>query len=155
MARTAAAEQTVSERAAGARAVLGGDLQWVLAGHSRGAAIATRLIVQDSAAYRALALIGTTHPRNDLSGLLMPVMKIGGTRDCVASREDSEAAAGNLPAATDWVWIEGGNHAQFGWYGSQLGDCSAEISRASQQTELLRALTDLLDRLARESDPSR
>jgi pimeloyl-ACP methyl ester carboxylesterase len=155
MARTAEAEQTVRRRAQNARAALGEGLRWVLAGHSRGAAIATRLIVQDAAAYRALALIGTTHPRNDLSALGIPVVKIGGTHDCVASREDSEAAAGNLPAATEWVWIDGANHAQFGWYGSQLGDCSAEIPRAVQQSELLRAVKDLLGRVEREASPGR
>jgi pimeloyl-ACP methyl ester carboxylesterase len=147
MARTPEHEQTVLGRARDAQAALGGELGWVLAGHSRGAAIATRLIEHEASAFRAVALIGTTHPQNDLSALPLPVVKIGGTRDCVAPRDRSEAAAANLPAETEWVWIEGANHAQFGWYGSQLGDCSASISRAEQQAELLAAVRGLLERV--------
>jgi pimeloyl-ACP methyl ester carboxylesterase len=153
MARTPEDEQTVIDRAQDARGALGADRPWVLGGHSRGAAIATRVIVQDAASYRALALIGTTHPRNNLSHLQLPVVKIGGTRDCVAPRDRSEAAAANLPAATEWVWIEGANHAHFGWYGSQLGDCSASISRAQQQAELLAAIKALLERVGRDARP--
>jgi pimeloyl-ACP methyl ester carboxylesterase len=147
MARTPEDEQTVIDRARDARAALGAERSWVLGGHSRGAAIATRLIVQDTISYRALALIGTTHPQNNLSHLPLPVVKIGGTRDCVAPRDRAEAAAGNLPAATEWVWIEGANHAQFGWYGFQLGDCRAAIPRTQQQSELLGAVKALLGRV--------
>jgi pimeloyl-ACP methyl ester carboxylesterase len=151
MARAPEDEQTVVERARMARGALGAERSWVLGGHSRGAAIATRVIEQEASSYRALALIGTTHPRNDLSRLALPVVKIGGTRDCVAPRDRSEAATANLPADTEWIWIEGANHAQFGWYGSQLGDCRASIPRTEQQSELLAAVRALLDRIEKDA----
>lgn len=49
-----------------------------------------------------------------------------------------------LPASTQWVKIEGGNHVQFGHYRHQLGDDAATISRAEQQTATENALTDFL-----------
>jgi pimeloyl-ACP methyl ester carboxylesterase len=148
MARSDEAQQRVADRAREAREAMGPSVPWVLGGHSRGAAIATRLTEWQPAAYRGLALIGTTHPRMDLSGLAVPVVKIGGTRDCVAPRERSEVGAANLPPDTEWRWIEGANHAQFGYYGPQLGDCRAEITRDEQQRQLLESLVALLNRVA-------
>jgi hypothetical protein len=42
------------------------------------------------------------------------------------------------------VPIEGGNHAQFGWYGTQAGDGQATISREAQQAQIVDATTALL-----------
>jgi pimeloyl-ACP methyl ester carboxylesterase len=142
LAPTAGAEQKVAGRAREASRAMDPASRWVLAGHSRGAAIATRIIADAPTAYDGLALIATTHPRVDLSDLDIPVFKIGATHDCVARREKSEAAARNLPAGTEWIWIEGGNHAQFGYYGQQLGDCQAVLPREEQQ----RMLVDILGR---------
>ena len=58
------------------------------------------------------------------------------------------SATGN----THWVAIEGGNHAQFGWYGPQSGDGTATISREEQQRQIVGATLELLSRLA-DSDP--
>jgi hypothetical protein len=79
-------------------------------------------------------LIATTHPRDiDLSKLDIPVMKISGSRDGVAGMEDILNNKSKLPPATNYVVIEGANHAQFGYYGFQLGDNKATIGRAKQQ----------------------
>ena len=152
MARTPEAEATVAARAREAISALDARVPWVLGGHSRGAAIATRLISAERAAYQGMVLVGTTHPKVDLSALEIPVLKIGGTRDCVAPRDRSEEASSNLPAGTEWAWIEGANHAQFGYYGTQLGDCSASISRESQQRELVDALSGFLTRVERNAN---
>jgi len=42
------------------------------------------------------------------------------------------------------VAIEGGNHAQFGWYGPQAGDNPATISREAQQEQIIEATVELL-----------
>ncbi len=55
--------------------------------------------------------------------------KVFGTEDQVAKQSQSEANKKLLPATTTWVRVEGGNHAQFGWYGGQPGDGKAKISR--------------------------
>jgi pimeloyl-ACP methyl ester carboxylesterase len=148
MARSAAAEHTVAERARAARVDVDASIPWVLSGHSRGAAIVTRLMAAGPVDYQGLALISTTHPRVDLSRLAIPVFKIAGTNDCVAPRNESEANASNLPAGTVWYWIEGGNHAQFGFYGPQLGDCSASIDRAEQQRQARALLIEALEAVA-------
>ncbi len=135
MARSPASERAVLETARSVLRETDGASVWVLGGHSRGAAIATRLIARSTSDFDGLALIGTTHPRIDLSQLTLPVLKIGGTNDCVAPRERSEESSTWLPADTQWEWIEGANHSQFGWYGAQLMDCSADITRERQQDE--------------------
>lgn len=109
----------------------------VLAGHSRGAALAAQYAAREDARVAGLMLIGTTHPRDhNLSSARFPVLKVAGTRDCVAPLDDAQANGRNLPPTTTWSIIEGANHAQFAYYGRQLGDCAAEISRTEQQSEL-------------------
>jgi pimeloyl-ACP methyl ester carboxylesterase len=123
--------------------------RWVLAGHSRGAALGARFAAVYPDLLAGLVLIGTTHPkRGSLASLAIPVTKIYGTRDCVADSASVLANASLLPPGTRWVRIEGANHRQFGWYGAQLGDCSATISREAQQArtlEVLRAVLDSID----------
>ena len=119
--------------------------RWVLGGHSRGAVFALNYITQHPRQLAGLALIGTTHPRDiDIYGSKFPVMKIVGTMDCVATMERVMANARLLPPSTQWVRIQGGNHRQFGYYGYQLGDCGAKISRTSQQGQTAKALTRFL-----------
>ena len=141
---TAAMERDALERARRAMAETGSAVSWALAGHSRGAAIATRQIGRSGGAFAGLILIATTHPKVDLSSLSLPVLKIGGTEDCVAPRERAELTVDLLPAETRWEWITGANHAQFGWYGRQLKDCRATISRSRQQAETVRLIDDFV-----------
>ena len=143
-------ERDALQRAQAAAREIDPSIPWALAGHSRGAAIASRLVAGNPTSFQGLALIGTTHPRVDLSHLTFPVLKIGGTRDCVADRDKAEAATPRLPAHTEWIWIEGANHAQFGWYGFQLGDCGPSITREEQQERTRDLLIGLLDRIGEE-----
>ena len=67
----------------------------------------------------------------------------------------ADATPGNwverlLPAAAVFVPIDGGNHAQFGYYGDQPGDNPATISRDEQQTQVIAATAALLEEIARE-----
>jgi hypothetical protein len=54
------------------------------------------------------------------------------------------SSAALLPSGTVFVAIEGGNHAQFGWYGDQSGDNPATISREDQQEQIVQATAALL-----------
>ena len=122
-----------------------GSHGWVVAGHSRGGVIACRVAAAHPSLPAALVLIGTSHPVDrDLSGLRFPVTKIYATHDGLATIEKVEATRGNLPAATRWVKIEGGNHGQFGWYGRQFGDGKATISREEQQARTVETLLGVL-----------
>jgi pimeloyl-ACP methyl ester carboxylesterase len=121
--------------------------KWVIAGHSKGGAIAAEFVHTNAESVSALILIGTTHPtRLDLSHLSISVKKVLGTNDGVAPEEGSEKYRGLLPAGTEWVRIPGGNHSQFGYYGSQLGDNQAAISREEQQRRTLEAIITTLEK---------
>ena len=73
---------------------------------------------------------------------------IYGTRDGLTTGDKIEASRPLLPPDTAWVAIEGGNHAQFGWYGPQSGDNPATISREDQQAQIVAATLALLLSLA-------
>jgi pimeloyl-ACP methyl ester carboxylesterase len=119
--------------------------RWVAAGHSRGGVVASQLAHGRPEGFVALVLIGTSHPRDlDLSALPVPVTKIVGTHDGLASRAEVEENALLLPPSTRWVWIDGGNHSQFGWYGFQPGDRRATISASVQRARMIEATLEAL-----------
>jgi len=119
--------------------------QWVVAGHSRGAVVASKVASAPPAGLAGVVLIGTSHPRDvDLSALTIPVTKVAGTRDGLASRAEVEANRRKLPASTQWIWVDGGNHSQFGWYGFQPGDKRATITPAAQRALMIGAVLDVL-----------
>lgn len=119
--------------------------RWVLAGHSRGGMLASRYVNARRPSLAGLVLIGTTHPRDfSLAETAIPITKVYGTRDEVASYASMRENQHLVPANTAWIGIEGGNHVQFGYYRHQLGDGSATISREEQQRQLVAALTAVL-----------
>jgi pimeloyl-ACP methyl ester carboxylesterase len=145
MAFSEAAKTETWARVQRARTRVGAARRLILSGHSRGAALAGGFAFAHAQDLSGLIMIGTTHPRDhNLSALMIPVLKIAATRDCVADLDATEANAHNLPATTTWVVIEGGNHAQFGYYGTQLGDCSADITRDAQQNQTFGAILSWL-----------
>jgi len=123
--------------------------QWVLGGHSLGAAKAAQFAYEHPGLLQGLILIGTSHPRElNLSGLPLAVTKIYASQDGLASVEEVMQYQKNLPATTDFVKIQGGNHAQFGYYGTyQLGDCPASISREIQQELSIKATVNALQKI--------
>ncbi|MBC7895476.1 MAG: hypothetical protein H7066_08680 [Cytophagaceae bacterium] len=123
--------------------------RWLVAGHSRGAVVASQVAAEQRPGFAGLVLIGTSHPRDvDLSGVAVPVTKVVGTHDGLASPAEVYANRPLLPAATNWVWIEGGNHSQFASYGFQPGDRRATIAAATQRAEMIRAVLGALSNVA-------
>ncbi|MHA3773091.1 alpha/beta hydrolase [Verrucomicrobiota bacterium sgz303538] len=121
--------------------------KWIVAGHSVGGVLACRVARDHAERLSGLVLIGTSHPRDfDLSHLSLDVTKIAATNDGLASLAEVKANAKHLPSRTRWVVIEGGNHSQFGYYGFQLGDNRATISRSAQQATTVEALLGTLGR---------
>lgn len=146
LAPTAGMRSTLWRRIDGVRTGSGAAKTWALAGHSRGAVFAVTY-ASEHPDIAGLALIGTTHPRDvDLSNSKFPILKVYATEDCVANMARVMANGRMLPPGTQWVRIEGGNHRQFGYYGFQLGDCGAKISRQSQQAQTAAALVRFLNR---------
>lgn len=119
--------------------------QWIVAGHSRGAVVASSFAARYTDRVAGLVLLGTTHPRDvDLSALAVPVTKIIGSKDGIAPEARSEANRALLPPTVRWIRIVGGNHSQFGWYGFQPGDHFAEISAQEQHERVRSALLEMM-----------
>lgn len=122
--------------------------QWVIAGHSLGAALAARMVSQDKNLFAAMVLVATTHPKDDdLSLLKIPVTKIVALNDGVAPPDRVRANRHLLPSHTKWVQIAGGNHSQFGRYGQQLFDGDATISRETQEALTRSAILEVMGQL--------
>lgn len=136
------------DRAADVMAAFPEIQNWVVGGHSLGGAMAANFAYQFPDDVEGL-LLWAAYPAasNDLSGEKIEVTSIFGTRDGLSTGEKIDQSRSLLPAATVWTAIEGGNHAQFGWYGDQAGDLTAEISREAQQKEIVTASIALLERV--------
>lgn len=125
--------------------------RWVVGGHSKGGALAAAFARDYESEIAGLLLIGTSHPReDDLSRLALDVTKIFASEDGLASEEEIHQFAPNLPPTTTWARIPGGNHAQFGWYGWQLGDGTATITRAEQQAATVQAILGQFQRIEQQ-----
>lgn len=119
---------------------------WAIGGHSLGGTMAANFAVEHPTEIGALVL-WAAYPaagsalaeRNDLQ-----VTSIYGTNDGLATVADIEGSKADLPPTTTYVTIEGGNHAQFGWYGPQDGDNPPTISRAAQQEMIVAATSQAL-----------
>jgi hypothetical protein len=121
---------------------------WAVGGHSLGGAMAASFTGSNPDLVQGLALWASYPPGStDLSENSLSVVSIYGSRDSVLSSEQFEQTRNLLPVNTEWVLIEGGNHAQFGWYGPQPGDGEAGISRIEQQNQVVSATLKLLENI--------
>jgi hypothetical protein len=117
------------------------SLTYILAGHSQGAKMAAQFVYENPGLIDKAVLLATTHPRDiDLSKSSTRFMKIYGSCDGVAKEKDIEVNKIKLPESTFYKRIEGANHSQFGYYGFQLGDESATISREKQHQMALSSI---------------
>ena len=116
---------------------------WVVGGHSLGGSMAASFAYSHPDRVAGLVL-WASYPagNNPLADRDLPVLSIYGTQDM--GLEGIEASRDLLPAHTQWVVMEGGNHAQFGWYGPQPGDGEATISREEQQAQIVQATVAFL-----------
>jgi hypothetical protein len=122
--------------------------RWGIGGHSLGGAMAARFAYQNPGVVQGLALLAS-YPASgdDLSTAPIHALSIYGDRDGLLDDGNLAASQDLLPPTTEWIKIEGGNHAQFGWYGEQQGDRPALIDRIEQQALTQAALTQWLTEL--------
>jgi len=137
-----------SEAAASVIAVHPEIKHWAVGGHSLGGAMAASFVYTYPAAVEGLVL-WASYPAasNDLSDSAVRVLSISGTLDGLSTPAKIAASRLLLPAGTTWVPIQGGDHAQFGWYGPQAGDNPASITRQEQQAQIVQATVDFLSQL--------
>jgi hypothetical protein len=120
-------------------------LQWYVAGHSLGGAMAVKAVKGKPQLFAGLALLGAyADTADDYSQGTLPVVSISATQDGLSTPAEIEAGKSRLPADTRYVVLEGGNHAQFGSYGPQRGDGNATMSEEKQQQLTRQALWELL-----------
>lgn len=104
---------------------------WYLGGHSLGGAMAAGYAAEHESEFAGLILLAA-YPTEELENL--PVLSIYGSEDSVLNYEKYEESIPYAKNLTEHV-IEGGNHANFGNYGVQEGDGTAEISEEEQWQE--------------------
>jgi dienelactone hydrolase len=132
-------------RAADVMTAFPGVENWAVGGHSLGGAMAANYAHSNPESVHGLVL-WASYPAgsDDLSGYQLAVSSIYGTQDGLATEDEIAASRALLPPGAQWTAIEGGNHAQFGWYGAQSGDNATTISREEQQAQIVAATLQLL-----------
>jgi pimeloyl-ACP methyl ester carboxylesterase len=120
---------------------------WAVGGHSLGGVAAS--LYAGGKENIAGVVFWASYPADDtLKNSAMKVLSIYGTLD-MGGLDSFEASRANLPADTQFVVIEGGNHVQFGNYGFQLGDNEATIPRVEQQSQIVDATVQFLGSLGK------
>lgn len=119
---------------------------WAVAGHSLGGVAASSFAAQNPDQIQGVAF-WASYPQGSMTTFPGQVISISASNDGLATPDKIEASKKDLPASAQFVVIEGGNHAQFGYYGEQEGDNPATISRAEQQNQLVTAMVQFLQGL--------
>jgi hypothetical protein len=121
---------------------------WAIGGHSLGGTIAAQFCHDNPGKIEGLVL-WAAYPESgtNLTTSNLLVTTIHGSEDGLVSGTQIEDSLMQLPPSTVRVEIAGGNHAQFGWYGNQQGDNAAKISRELQQSQIVNATLQLLQKL--------
>lgn len=118
---------------------------FVIGGHSLGGVFGARYAVKHPDAISGVYFFASyADDGGDLGGLDLSALQITGTNDGALNQSAWEESKKKLPADTSFVSIEGGNHGQFGAYGSQKGDNAASISAEEQLEAVIKAMEQWL-----------
>ena len=121
---------------------------WAVGGHSLGGVAASSFASGNLDKVQGLVL-WASYPANDaLKDTAIKVVSIYGTND-MAGMEPFQKSKSLLPPTTQFVVIDGGNHAQFGAYGPQGGDNAAGIPMEEQWAKAVDATVSLLASLSK------
>jgi len=118
---------------------------WVIGGHSLGGSMAAHYLYQHPDQIEGLVLLAS-YPasKDDLTRYAGKVLSISGSLDGLATPEKIDSSKLLLPVSTQYLVIQGGNHAFFGWYGDQSGDNPATITRKVQQLTVLLGILPIM-----------
>lgn len=120
---------------------------WAVGGHSLGGAMAARFASESGQVDGLVFLAAYPEGGLDLSDSGLDVLSIYGNRDLLATPEDVLSAEPQLPSGTDFVLVDGGNHAQFGSYGRQPRDGEASIPASEQRRLIVEAVAAFLSEI--------
>ncbi len=118
---------------------------WAIGGHSVGGTAAAQYARSHPEAVDGLS-IWASYPAGtaDLSTFDLPVSVVYGSLDPRANDESVLARRDLLPANTDYVRIDGGDHHQFGSYEIEPDEHLATLGAEEQQRQIIQATLDLL-----------
>ena len=124
---------------------------WAIGGHYLGGTMAAQFTYENPTKIKGLVL-WAAYPASgtDLSKSNLLVTTIHGSNDGLVSTAQIDDSLKLLPSSTVRVEITGGNHAQFGWYGDQVGGNAATITRQAQQNLTVTATVQLLEKLLKQ-----
>jgi len=107
---------------------------WFLSGHSLGGAMCCSVIDDNKEKFAGLILWAAYPSENDdISDYYGKALSIYASEDGLSTIKDIESKKSFLPSSTEYFLIEGGNHAQFGTFGTMKDDGIAKISKEIQQ----------------------
>jgi hypothetical protein len=116
------------------------EIDNVVIGHSLGGVVGSMLASGNDLVDQVI-LLGS-YPIQDLSD--KDVLYISAEHDIMMNMEEFEGSFA-LVSEVNQIDIEGGNHAQFGWYGPQRGDGEAEMDTLSQQDLVIGYILDFIN----------
>ena len=114
---------------------------YFMAGHSLGGAMASSYVNSTSFNISGLIYLSSHSPKE----IHVPVLSIRGTNDGVINLTSYDNAKSLMKSNFTEVIINGGNHAQFGYYGFQSGDNQANITPESQQNQTAEAIIKFIN----------
>ena len=112
--------------------------EWYIGGHSLGGAMAAFFAAKHELDGVLLLAAYPTKPLEE------PMLLLYGSEDSVLNR-NRVLNASEYGDVEEHV-LDGGNHAQFGNYGPQKGDGTAEITAEEQQDETVRLILEWMER---------
>ena len=118
--------------------------RFLVAGHSLGGVVAAAYVL-GKPDYGLLLLAAYPQDSASLVNHRGPVASVSASEDGLTIADKLSATASLLPEHTSWIVIEGGNHAQFGWYGEQDKDGKALIEREVQQRVVVEQTIGMLN----------
>ena len=124
--------------------------QWAVGGHSLGGAMAAEFANANPSLVEGLVLWAAYPAEStDFSNTNLIVSSIYASNDGLATPTEIASSKKRLPANTAFTEILGGNHAGFGWYGSQNSDGPLAIAKIAQQNQIVEATVQLLELIDR------
>ncbi len=119
---------------------------WVIGGHSVGGVAAAMYTTEQSENIAGLAIWAAFPADNsDISALDIPVLSIYGGREEGVTDESVGERKHLLPADTEYIKIEGGDHHQFGSYKIKPEEHRATVECSVQQAQIIEATLMLLE----------
>ena len=137
-----AADRVISEYPSGQH--------WVVGGHSLGGIAAAGYASAHLDEVDGIVFWASYPADDSLKNSNISALSIYASNDGLSTSDKIDSSRVLLPPYTEYVLIEGGNHAQFGSYGSQSGDNPASISVEDQWMQIADATGKFLEKISKQ-----